>query len=68
MMTDQFYVRLSQLEIIDSKTGKAMVVVNRLLNDGVSIDMPEGTPINSADWWIELVEQVKSAMNMFMDR
>jgi hypothetical protein len=68
MMNDRFYVRLSQLEIIDSKTGKAMVVVNRLLNDGVSIDMPEGMPINSADWWLDLVEQVKSAMNMFMDR
>lgn len=67
-MTDRFYVRLSQLEIIDSKTGKAMVVANRLLNGGVSIDMPEGMPITSPDWWLELVEQVKSAMNMFMDR
>lgn len=66
-MTDQFYVRFSA-EIIDSNTQKVMVKIDRLSGDGVSIDWPEGIPINPPDWWLELADCVKSAMSMFMDR
>lgn len=67
MMTDQFYVRLSQAEIIDRKTQKVMAKIDRLSGDCVSINMPEGMPIKSSEW-LELADRVKSAMNMFMDR
>lgn len=67
MMTDQFYVRLSQVEIIDRKTQKVMAKIDRLSGDCVSINLPEGMP-GSTDEWLELAKRVKSATNMFMDR
>lgn len=67
MMTDQFFIRLSQIEIVDRKTQKVMAKIDRIVGDCVSINMPEGMPIKSGEW-LELAERVKAAMNMFMDR
>lgn len=67
MMTDRFFIRLSQIEIVDRKTQKVMAKIDRIVGDCVSINMPEGMPIKSNEW-LELAERVKSAMNMFMDR
>jgi len=67
MMTDQFFIRLSQIEIVDCKTKKVMAKIDRIVGDCVSINMPEGMPIKSGEW-LELAVRVQEAMNVLIDR